>query len=557
MDPLPDIRGRLMLAFPGTTPSAEAERRLRSAPAAGLTLFRYHNVETPGQVRELVAAWQRAAAAFAVGSGGGDGPGGDGRGPLLVAADQEGGQLQGLGDGTTPFPGAMALGATFEPELAERVGRATGAELLAMGVNVAYAPVCDLASNPANLGLGIRSFGDDPAAVAAFVGATVRGLRAAGVAVAAKHFPGLGEADQDSHHALPTLAHDRARLDRMELVPFRAAIEAGADLVMSAHVSLPAVTGDASLVATLSRSVMHDLLRGELGFRGLSISDALDMAALPQGDGQVVDVVAAIRAGVDLLLCAPDPATTARLEATLIHATARRLFDEPELVASARRLAALRSRLAAASEPDLAVVGSAAHGALAREVAERSITLVRDTDGVLPLRLEPGARILAVMPRPRELTPADTSASVAPGLAAALRARWPTVDEIVTSHPPADDEIAGVVARARTADAVVIGSIAATADPAQARLVAAVLAAGRDAAAGARRIPVVTLALRTPWDLATYPSATAHLVSYGILAPTLDATAAALFGAIPFRGRLPVDVPGIAARGHGLAGVTP
>ena len=547
MDSLPDVRGRLMLAFPGTTPSAEAERRLRSAPAAGLTLFRYHNVETPGQVRELVAAWQRAAAAFA---------GGDGGGPLLIAADQEGGQLQGLGDGTTPFPGAMALGATFEPALAERVGRATGAELLAMGVNVAYAPVCDLASNPANLGLGIRSFGDDPAAVAAFVGATVRGLRAAGVAVAAKHFPGLGEADQDSHHALPTLAHDRARLDRMELVPFRAAFEAGADLVMSAHVSLPAVTGDPSLVATLSRSVMHDLLRDELGFRGLSISDALDMAALPQGDGQVVDVVAAIRAGVDLLLCAPDPATTARLEATLVHATARRLFDEPELVAAARRLAALRSRLAAAPEPDLAVVGSAAHGALAREVAERSITLVRDADGVLPLRLEPGARILAVMPRPRELTPADTSASVAPGLAAALRARWPTVDEIVTSHPPADDEIAGVVARARTADAVVIGSIAASADSAQARLVEAVVAACRDAATGTRRIPVVTLALRTPWDLATYPSSATHVVSYGILAPTLDATAAALFGAIPLRGRLPVDVPGIAARGHGLGGVT-
>jgi beta-N-acetylhexosaminidase len=549
MDPLPDVRGRLMLAFPGTTPSAEAEHRLRSAPAAGLTLFRYHNVETPGQVRELVGAWQRAAAAFAAGAGQVDGDGG----PLLIAADQEGGQLQGLGDGTTPFPGAMALGATFEPELAERVGRATGAELLAMGVNVDYAPVCDLASNPDNLGLGIRSFGDDPATVAAFVAATVRGLRGAGVAVAAKHFPGLGEADQDSHHVLPTLAHDRARLDRIELVPFRAAFEAGADLVMSAHVSLPALTGDPSLVATLARDVMHDLLRGELGFRGLSISDALDMAALPQGDGQVVDVVAAIRAGVDLLLCAPDPATTKRIEATLVHATARRLFDEPELRATAQRLAALRSRLAAAPTPDLSVVGSAAHSALAREVAERSITLVRDDDGALPLRLEPSARILAVMPRPRELTPADTSASVAPGLAAALRVRWPDVDEIVTSHPPADEEIAAVVARARDADAVVIGSIAATADPAQARLVDAVVAAGRDVATGTRRIPVITLALRTPWDLGAYPSAGTHAVTYGILAPTLEATAAALFGAIPFRGRLPVDVPGVATRGHGLS----
>ncbi len=559
----PDIRGRLMLAFPGLRLSPDAERRLRSAPTAGITLFRYHNVESPGQVRELVDAAQAAARAAAVDAAAADSAGrpGGAPAPLLVAADQEGGQLIALGPGSTPFPGAMALGATFDPVLWEAVGRATGTELLAMGVNVAYAPVCDLATNPANVGLGIRSFGDDPAAVAGLVDATVRGMRAAGVAVAAKHFPGLGEADRDTHRQLPVLDHDRARLDAVELVPFRAAIAAGADLVMSAHVGLPALTGDPELPATLAREVMHDLVRHALGFRGLTITDALDMGALPQGDGQVVDVIAAIRAGADLLLCAPDPAATGRIERALEQAVARRLFDVGELRSSAARLANLRDRLATAPRPDPGVVGAAAHLALAGEVAARSITLVRDDAGVLPLRLPAGARILAVMPRPRELTPADTSASVAAELGTALRTRWPNVDEIVTSHPPTDDEIRAVAARVAGADAVVMGTIAASADPAQVRLVEAILEAAARPGPGGRAgagvgslagVPVVTLALRTPWDLAAYPASATHVVSYGILPPTLEATAAALFGAAPFLGRLPVAIAGIAPRGHGL-----
>lgn len=517
---VPDVRGRLMLAFPGTTLPADVEQRLFTAPAAGITLFRYENVDTPDQVRALTDAAQAAAEARDPRSG-----------PLLIAGDQEGGQFLGLGDGTTPFPGSMALGATGDPDLAERVGLATGLELAAMGVNVAYAPVCDLATSPANPHLGIRSFGDDPVTVAAFVAATVRGLRAGGVAAAAKHFPGLGEADVDSHHALPVIDADRAQLEARELVPFLAAIQAGAEVVMSAHIGLPAITGDATLPATLARDVMHDLIRDDLGFLGLTITDALDMAALPQGAGQVVDAIAAIRAGVDLLLCAPDAIRRQRIEDSIVQAAARQLFDVAELRASERRLEALRRRLAVAARPDPSVIRSVAHLALARDVAERSITLVRDERGLLPLRPAPGARILAVMPRPRALTPADTSDSVAPGLGGALRERWPDVDEVVTSQPPTDDEIASIRTTAFGADLVVVGTISASADPQQVRLVEALLDTGR---------PVVTVSLRTPWDHLAYPGAGTHVCAYGILEPTLAALAAALFGAIPFRGRLPV-----------------
>src|SRR5439155_8757500 len=170
----------MMVAFAGTELPASVAAAIAERPPAGVTLFRGHNVASAAQVRSLTAAIQSAAP--------------KGSQPLLIAADQEGGQLIGLGDDTTPFAGAMALGAAGDVELAERVGRAIGRELRAVGVNVNYSPVCDLATNPANPGLGIRSFGDDPEAVGPLVAATVRGLQGEGVAATAKHFPGKGDA---------------------------------------------------------------------------------------------------------------------------------------------------------------------------------------------------------------------------------------------------------------------------------------------------------------------------------------------------------------------------
>ena len=284
-----DVLGRVMLAFPGERLPDWVAARLAAAPAAGMTVFRHHNVRSPGQVRELTEAFQAAAAAR--------GDAGRVRGgsaaPLLVAADQEGGQLQALGDAATAFPGNMALGAIGDPTLAERVGFAIGTEARAMGVNVVYAPVMDLATNPDNAALGIRSFGDDPAAVGVLGSAMIRGLRSAGVAAAVKHFPGLGDAAADTHYGTAVVSGDRDRLERLELAPFRAGIAAGVDLVMSSHVAVPALTGDPRQPATLSRAVMSDLLRAELGFAGVTISDALDMGALAQDDAQRAQLAAA------------------------------------------------------------------------------------------------------------------------------------------------------------------------------------------------------------------------------------------------------------------------
>lgn len=528
------ILGRLMLAFRGTRLPPAMARRLGDAPAAGITLFRWENVESPGQLRELTEAIQAAVRRGARRRAEPEPP------PLLVAADQEGGQLIGLGDGPTAFAGNMALGAAGDPDLAQRVGWATGLELRAMGINVDYAPVVDVATNPANPAIGIRSFGDDPAAVAALAAAMVRGLRSTGVAATAKHFPGIGDVAVDSHHDLGVVAHDRARLDAVELAPFRAAVAAGVDLVMSGHFAVPALSGQDTLPATLSRPVMDGLLRGTIGFRGVAISDALDMRALAHGADQVVDVIAAIAAGVDLLLCSPDASARRRIERALSRAAARSLFPAARLAASARRIERLRRRLGRAAARadrldrlDLPVVGSAGHRALAREVAERSITLVRDEAGLLPIRLPTGARVVAIMPRPRDLTPADTSSAVAPGLAAALRAAWPAavVEELVTGQPPTEAEIAGVRGRVAGAELVVVGTIDGSRDPAQVALVEAILATGS---------PTVTVALRTPWDLAAYPRASIHLATYSILPEPLAALAAVLAGRLQPVGRLPV-----------------
>lgn len=531
------ILERLMLAFKGATPPAWVRARLAQAPVAGFTLFRADNVRRPGQVRGLTESLQAAAR---------ERDGHDGL-PLLIATDQEGGQLLALGDGFTPFSGPMAIGATGDERLAERVGQAIGRELRAVGVNVDYAPVLDVASNPANPSLGIRSFGDDPTEVSRLGAAWLRGLQSAGVAATGKHFPGTGGSGVDTHHQLAVVDRTRDELEVGELPPFRAAIEAGLRVVMSGHFALPALTGDATLPSTLSRRLMAELLRDELGFDGVSITDALDMKAIPQGAAQAAAVVSALDAGVDLLLATADRVAQRRIERALRRAVADGLLDTAAMAASGARVRALRAWLGGFADPPMEVVGCREHLALASDLAARSLTLVCDEAGLLPLRVGREARIGVVMPVPRDLTPADTSSFVTPTLAAAVRAHRPAVDEVLTSHPPTRQEIAGVLERASGWDLVILGTISVAAGSPQAALAEALVATGR---------PLVTVALRTPWDLAAYPAAGTHVATFSILPESMDALAAALFGApgpsgatIPaggaFPGRLPVrlDLP--------------
>jgi beta-N-acetylhexosaminidase len=431
----------------------------------------------------------------------------------------------------------MALGATGDPGLATDVANAMARELRAVGVNLNYAPVADVATQADNPSLGVRSFGDDPGDVARFTGAMVEGFVSGGVLATAKHFPGKGEARVDPHYELPLLDLDRERLDRVELPPFRAAFEAGADFLMMGHYVVPALTGSDDLPISASERGIDGFVRAEMGFEGLVITDALDMGALDQGPAQVVEIITMMRGGTDLLLCMPDPALQERVRVAVERGASRGLIPEVTLARSRGRIEAIRKTVPA-PELDPGTVGG---NDLANVLAQKSVTLVCNDDGLLPLRTDPGSRILSLEPVPTNVTPADTTALYPPRLAMALRTRHPSVTEIVYPHRPERSDITAAVSAAGDHDLIVVGTVTATAG--QVELVQALLAIGK---------PVVTVALRTPYDLAAYPGSATHVCIYSGHAPTLEAFTSAVFGDKPFPGHLPASIPGLYPRGHGI-----
>lgn len=524
-----DHHTTLMLSFAGATVPDDVEGTIRRHDIAGVTLFRPNNYRNPEQLEALTSALQASRS---------------GELPLLVAIDQEGGQLHAFGDPATRWAGNMALGAVDDTDLTRRVGAAMGRELRAVGVNVDYAPVADLATNPDNPATGARSFGEDPELVARHVGAMVEGLQSAGVAATMKHFPGKGDSSVDSHHAMPVIHHDRDHLETHEFLPFRAAIDAGVKVAMTGHFALPALTGSPTLPCTLAGEANTGLLRDEMGFDGVLITDALDMKALEQGALQVVDIIAAIRSGVDLLLLTADVEQQDRATGGLELALSRRLIDERRLAEARRRIHDLRRWVSGHPQPPLDVVGCPSHEQLNATLAERSITLVRNDRDLLPLSASADDAILVVETEPAILTPADTSDHERPRLGEELGRLMPQdVDRVVLSHDPDDREISTVLSRAERSDTVVIATAAATLAPGQVALVDAV---------GAVNDRVVVVAMRTPWDLTRFDDIDTYLCAWSVNPASARAAARAIAGLAPITGRLPVTL-GRHERGSGVS----
>lgn len=488
---------------------------------AGFTLYRSLNIHDPEQVRQLNTALQRTARQL-------------GLPPFLIAADQEGGQLLAIGATATPFPGNLALGAAGSDELARRTGAAIGLELAAMGININYAPVCDLLTNPRNTSLGTRSFGDDPAQTARLACAMIEGLQSVGVAATAKHFPGYGEVTTDAHYATPLLPHGLERLRQVELPPFQAAFTAGVKLVMTGHMALPALNDGQDLPATLSARLLGEILRQELGYTGLVVTDALDMQAIQQGDGLLIDCLAAFAAGVDLLLFGPATTQGERLQAGLLQAVRRGLLHPAEVQASAGRVLALKDWLSGFEQPGLEVVGCPAHQALALETARQSVTLVRDRNSQLPLRYAAGETWLALTPAHADLTPAETSSYVRLALGDALRLGGAQTEELDFSLDPTENEISTLLERAAGCAGVLVGTFNAIDYPGQAALLNALAKTG---------VPVIAVALRSPFDLLVCAAAGTCLCTYSIQPPAIQALGEAIWGRIPFSGKLPVRLP--------------
>jgi beta-N-acetylhexosaminidase len=321
------------------------------------------NVQSAAQVAKLTAGLQAAGGKLPAGV------------PLLIGTDQEYGVVTRIKSGITQLPSAMALGAAGDPKLTENAWRAAGADLAGIGLNVDFAPDSDVLGPLGSSVIGSRSYGSDPRQVGDQVSAAVRGLQGNGVAATLKHFPGHGHTTADSHTNLPALTQSRAALESDDLPPFAAGIAAGADVIMSGHLDVRSI--DPGVPASLSSKVLVDLLRGQLGFTGVVVTDALNMAPVARfGPGE--SAVRALLAGNDILLMPPDPAAAQR---GLLDALHSGRLPKDRLVQAVTRILTLKLKLAAATRPDASTLDSAEHRAAAAAAAAASVTVLRGQCG--------------------------------------------------------------------------------------------------------------------------------------------------------------------------------
>jgi beta-N-acetylhexosaminidase len=483
--------------------------------------------------------------------------------PLIVAADLEAGVGMRFLD-TTNWPWPMAVGATGDPSLAERQGRIVAEEARAMGVNQVYAPVADVNLDPANPTINVRSYGEDPSTVANFVSAFVRGVQSGAVLATVKHFPGHGDTRTDSHRSLPVLAVDFERLDRVELVPFRAAIRAGVGAVMTAHLSIPAVDAtpaplrtpgpgedlsevarDATVPASMSAAVVSGLLRDRLGFHGLVVSDALDMGGIVDHFEPGEAAVRAILAGADQVIKSAD--TDAAIRGVRRAVTEGRIPIERLDRSVEAVLAAKRRYPAAIPDPEAAfrIVDGPEHRALAEDIARRAVTLVRESAGALPLVR--ATKVVHVFVN-------DVVAGTPPGteLGRALASRLAAAPKVFVLDPRSrPDDVDPIVDAAAQGDVVLV-SLFVRVRTGSGKLVLPDAARAAVVRLSATPAKMVGISFGNPYLVADLPGLSTYLAAYGDQPLLQTAVARALFGETAISGRLPVTIPGVAERGTGI-----
>ena len=479
--------------------------------------------------------------------------------PLLVAADLETGagfRFRGavyspnnivLG-GATEFPPLMALGATGSSELAYRMGRVTALEARAVGIHVPFAPVLDVNSNPDNPIINVRSLGEDPERVAELGTALIRGIQENGAVATAKHFPGHGDTETDSHLELPVIRSARPRLESIELLPFRRAVEAGIGGVMTAHIAVESLTGDASTPATLAPRVMTDLLRGDMGFDGLLFTDALDMSAIERGYPRGEAAVRAIEAGADVLLMPPD--VRAASDAVVAAVSSGRI-SEARIDASVRRILEAKESFELHESPRVPVddvlrtVGIPAHVAVAEEIAQRSITLLRNEGSVLPLTAPASAEVLSVTYRRANDLIAGRYFD------ARLRQSFPRLVSQDVQRESDPSVYPRLLERARTSRLVVV-SLYVTAVSYQGTVAVAEPAAAFIQQLALERIPHVVVSFGNPYLLREFPDAQAYVLGWGSAEVSQRAAARAILGETDVTGRTPTRIPTLFEIGAGI-----
>jgi beta-N-acetylhexosaminidase len=497
--------------------------------------------------------------------------------PLLVSADLEMGPGMRFND-TEWWAPNMAVAATGSPAWARRQGEMTAIEARAIGINWLYAPVADVNNNPDNPVINTRSYGENPQTVATYVKAFVEGAQAAGILSTAKHFPGHGDTATDSHIGLPVVDVDRSRLEKIELVPFRAAIAAGAGSVMTAHIAMPRIepklapamraltdrerdtaefvaerdteSGKVTLPGTLSSRVLTGLLREDLAFKGIITTDAMSMAGITARFDPGQAAVLAIQAGADIVLKSPDVDASVLAIRKAVESGA---ITEQRLDASVRRIIEAKARLGLhvrrqvpINEIDR-VVSSPQSLAIAQEIADRSITVVRDEKRLLPLDSAVQNRILHVT-----ITD-DEDRNVMTPLLNELRKRGLSLDQVVIDGKPNGGTVEEKFPREKIERAsVILVSVAVRARSGKGSV--ALPGAGDRVIEllGASGRPVIAITFGNPYLLKEFKGIETCLAAYGVVAVSQRAAARAITGEIDINGKLPVSIPELYVSGHGL-----
>jgi beta-N-acetylhexosaminidase len=465
--------------------------------------------------------------------------------PLLIASDLEGGTSIRF-NGGTPLPPNMGVAATGSDSAAYEMGRITALEGRAVGIHLAFAPVADVNNNPDNPIINTRSYGEDPTAVGRMVAAEIRGLQDNGMLATAKHFPGHGDTGTDSHLALPVIASDWSRLDSVELVPFRSAIAAGVKVVMSAHIALPGIDRGELRPGTVAPSVLTGILRDSLAFDGLVVTDALNMGGITSAYGADASVRAFL-AGADLLLQPADPAAAiGAMEAAVRRGeiTSERLDSSVRRVLQAKRDLGLLTRRTVSLDSVPGVVGSSRFIDRAREMAARSVVMVKDVNGTVH-GLRGSKPPIALVTFGEE-----ENRTVGMALAAELRRQGlgPTVFRLWPGSGPASYDSAAV-ALARLPVALFVAADKPTAWRGNIGLPERLSAL---IGASARARPTILVSLGNPYLISRLPEVGSYLIGWRSNTVTEEAVARALAGAAPITGRLPISIPPLYPRGWGV-----
>lgn len=481
------------------------------------------NVDNPRQVAALSNGLQRAALY------------GASKVPLTIGIDQEGGSVTRIAGRATEYPSAMATGASRDVEGAKRAAAISAGELRAMGITQNFAPVADVNSNPLNPVIGTRSFAGRPDLASRMVAAQVRGYEHAdspggGVSAAVKHFPGHGDAAVDSHSGLPVIDRSEWQWRRVDLPPFRAAIDAGVDAIMTAHIAVPSLdpSGDP---ATLSKPIITGILRQELGYDGVVITDSLGMRAVHERYPDSEIPVRAIEAGVDRMLMPND--LGGAIDA-VVNAVASGRISEQRIDRSVLRILELKYRRGVVADPyvDLgavdARVGNTRHRQAIQRLADQGPTLLRDNRGLVPLQVPEASVLVTGWSRP------DYPGYPAEPVDALARQLGTSVTALPTGASPSAGEIERARESARQSELVVVLTNGLRTSSAQRELVRELRAGGT---------PVIAVAVGGPYDAGYATEVGTWLATYGWRDPTMAALAKVLDGAIPAQGKLSVDVP--------------